>query len=90
MAILTAPTLLDFWIISLTVSRPFGCASLMVEPPMVRCPGAVWICVVGVTRPLSSASAAMKGFMVEPGSKLSVNTRLRSCAPLRLSRRLGL
>ena len=42
-AILTVPTLLDFWITSSTVSMPCGCASLMVEPPMVRRPGAVWI-----------------------------------------------
>jgi hypothetical protein len=52
MAILTVPTLLDFWITSLTVSRPWGCASLMVEPLMVMRPGEVWIGVVGLTRPL--------------------------------------
>mgnify|MGYP006995914119 CR=1 FL=1 len=57
---------------------------------MVMRPGAVWIGVLGLTMPFSSASAAMKGFMVEPGSKLSVSARLRSCSPLRLTRLLGL
>jgi len=32
----------------------------------------------------------MKGFMTEPGSKVSVNTRLRNWAPVRLARLLGL
>ena len=35
----------------------------------------------GVTLPVSSASATVKGFSVEPGSNRSVMTRLRSCAP---------
>ena len=73
-----------------TVNTSFGCESVMVEPPMVIRPGAVLMGVLGVTMPLSSASAVMKGFMVEPGSKLSVSTRLRSCSPLRFTRRLGL
>ena len=52
-------------------------------------PGAVLTIVSGVTRPVSSANAAMKGFIVEPGSKMSVSARLRSCAPLRLLRLAG-
>src|SRR6266850_1503977 len=66
-AILTVPTLLDFWITSATVSAPCGCASRIVDPVMLIEPGAVWITVLGVTRPDSIAQAAMKGFIVEPG-----------------------
>ena len=43
----------------------------------------------GVTRPDSIAHAAMNGFIVEPGSKVSVSARLRSCAPLKLRRSAG-
>ena len=50
----------------------------MVEPVTCIFPGAVWMTVSGVTRPLSSAHAATKGFIVEPGSKVSVRARLRS------------
>ena len=75
---------------SATESTPCGWASLMVEPVMVMEPGAVWMGVCGVTRPLSSAQAAMKGFIVEPGSKMSVRARLRSCPPLRFCRWFGL
>ena len=46
--------------------------------------------VSGVTSFLSSASEATKGFIVEPGSKMSVSARLRSCAPDRLRRLPGL
>ena len=88
-AILTVPTLLDFWITSATVSRPCGCASRIVLPVMVIQPGAVWIGVAGVTRPVSSARRTTKGFIVEPGSKVSVSARLRSCAPVRLRRSPG-
>ena len=56
---------------------------------MVMLPGAVWIIVSGVTRPVSSASATTNGFIVEPGSKVSVSARLRSCAPDRLLRLPG-
>ena len=89
MAIFTVPTLLDFWITSATVSAPCGCASLMVEPPMLMRPGAVWITVLGVTRPVCIASAAMKGLIVEPGSKVSVSARLRNCPLPRLRRSAG-
>ena len=61
----------------------------MVEPVSVMRPGAVWITVSGVTRPLSIAQAATNGFIVEPGSKVSVSARLRSCAPVRLRRSPG-
>ena len=61
----------------------------MVEPVSVILPGAVWITVVGVTRPVSSAQAATNGFIVEPGSKVSVSARLRSCAPVRFLRSDG-
>src|SRR6185503_11387112 len=70
-AIFAVPTLLDFWITCATVSAPYECASLMVAEAMVSRPGAVWITVSGVTTPSSIAVAAVKGFMVEPGSKLS-------------------
>ena len=88
-ASLTVPTLLDFWITSATLNRPCGCASLIVLPVMLMLPGAVWIIVAGVTRPLSSASAMTKGFIVEPGSKVSVSARLRNCAPDRFLRLPG-
>ena len=89
MAILTVPTLLDFWMTSLTLSTPWGCASVMVEPVMVMRPGAVWIGVSGLTKPFSSAKATANGFMVEPGSKVSVKARLRRFSPLRLTRLSG-
>ena len=73
-----------------TVSAPCGWASRMVEPVMVMDPGAVSMMVLGVTRPVCSAQAVTKGFMVEPGSKMSVSARFRSCAPLRPERWLGL
>ena len=57
---------------------------------MVMRPGAVWITVSGLTLPCSSASEMVKGFITEPGSKVSVSTRLRSCAPVRLPRLFGL
>ena len=85
----TAPTLLDFWITSVTVRLPCGCESVIVEPVSVILPGAVWMTVVGVTRPVSSAQAAMNGFIVEPGSKVSVRARFRTCAPVRFLRSLG-
>jgi hypothetical protein len=46
--------------------------------------------VFGVTRPVSIAQPAMNGFIVEPGSKVSVIARLRNCAPVRLRRSAGL
>ena len=57
---------------------------------MVSVPGEVWIVVVGLTLPISSASAIVKGFKVEPGSKLSVTARLRICAGTIPERLLGL
>ena len=83
------PTLLDFWITWATVSTPCGCASRIVRPLMLMLPGAVWIGVCGVTRWVCSASAAMNGFIVEPGSKVLVNARLRICAPASRERLAG-
>ena len=65
------------------------CVSEMVDPVMVRRPGEVSMTVWGRTRPVSSASAMVKGFMVEPGSKVSVSARLRSCSPERFWRLSG-
>ena len=45
--------------------------------------------VFGVTLPISSASAAVNGFIVEPGSKVSVNTRLRTMSPASWPRLFG-
>ena len=84
-AILAMPTLDDFWITCATVSTPCGWASEMVAVPMVSRPGAVWIGVSKRNLPFSSASAAVNGFIVEPGSKVSVKARLRSCAPVSLT-----
>ena len=47
---------------------------------------AVGITVVDFARPFSSASDTTSGFIVEPGSKVSVSARLRSCAPVRFWR----
>ena len=44
---------------------------------------------VTLTRPVSSAHAATNGFIVEPGSKVSVSARFRSCAPVRFLRSEG-
>ena len=77
-AIFAAPTLDDFWITCSTVSAPSAmrvvdrCAA-----PMVSVPGAVWITVSGRTLPASSAAAIVNGFIVEPGSNMSVSARLR-------------
>ena len=83
------PTLLDTWITCSTVKAPCGCESWMVAPVIVTDPGAVSITVLGLTRPVSTARPIVKGFMTEPGSKVSVKARLRSWAPLRLERLAG-
>ncbi len=88
--ILALPMLEDFWITCATVRSPFGCESLMVQPPIVIGTVPVWICVAGVTTPASSAAAIVNGFIVEPGSKRSVTERLRVCRPVTLARLLGL
>ena len=62
---------------------------MIVEPVSVMRPGDVWIIVFGVTRPDSSAQAATNGFIVDPGSKVSVKARLRSWAPVRFFRSAG-
>src|SRR5437879_2942190 len=49
----------------------------MVAPLMVSVPGAVSMIVAGVTLPESSAAAIVKGFIDDPGSKVSVSARLR-------------
>ncbi len=46
--------------------------------------------VSGFTMPASSAAAMVKGFIVEPGSKMSVTERLRVCRPVTFARLLGL
>jgi hypothetical protein len=89
-AIFAAPTLEDFWMTCAVVRAPDGCASWIVKRAIVSAPGAVWITVCGVIRPISIASATVNGLSVEPGSNRSVMTRLRSCAPLSLLRLLGL
>ncbi len=89
-ASLAAPTLEDFCSTCATVIDAAGCTSRIVYFAMVRLPGAVAITVCGVTRPLSSASATVKGLSVEPGSKRSVSTRLRSWAPESRARLFGL
>jgi len=58
-------------------------------PETSRLPGVALISEVGLTRPVSSAQAITKGFIVEPGSKMSVSARLRSCSPVRRARALG-
>ena len=57
---------------------PCGWASEMVAPAMVMRPGAVWIMVSGLIKPFSKAKLMANGFMVEPGSKVSVSARLRN------------
>ena len=58
----------------------------MVKPPMLDGRARFDDRCLGVTRPASSAIAIVNGFMVEPGSKVSVRARLRNWAPLRLWR----
>src|SRR5437773_12514773 len=88
--ILAAPTLDDFWITGAALSTPCGLESLMVQPPIVIVPGAVWMGVSGVTIPASRAAATVKGFIVEPGSKRSVTARLRRLRPVTAARLFGL
>jgi len=61
----------------------------MVWRASVSVPGAVATALFGVTLPASSAAATVNGFSVEPGSKRSVMTRLRSCVPLSRARLFG-
>src|SRR5437016_6168924 len=89
-AIFAAPTLEDFWMTCATVSELSKWASWMVAAPMLRLPGAIWITESGLTRPPSRARATVKGLSVEPGSKVSVSVRFRSCAPASLLRLFGL
>jgi hypothetical protein len=89
-AILAAPTLDDFWMTSATLSAPCGWASEIVALPIVRRPGAQLMMVSKRTLPVSSPRAMVNGFRVEPGSKVSVTARLRSCAPDSPSRLFGL
>ena len=89
-AILAAPTLDDFWMTCSTVSAPSACASWIVAEPIVSVPGDVSITVSGRTRPASSAAAIVNGFIVEPGSNVSVSARLRIIAGTTLLRLLGL
>ena len=90
MAILVVPTLLDTCMTCSTVSAPCGCESRIVAPVILTEPGAVSINVVGFTRPEFKAKPMVKGFITEPGSKVSVKARLRSCAPLKFKRFSGL
>ena len=89
MAMRTMPMLLLFWITSRADSAPCGCASLIGMPLTTTLPGAVLITCSGLMRPVSSAQAITSGFIVEPGSKMSVSARLRSCSPLRSARSPG-
>ena len=59
--------------------------AILPEMVMVSRPGAVWMTVSGVAMPFSIDSAAISGFIVEPGSNESVRARLRSCPPERFS-----
>ena len=67
-AIFTVPTLDDFWMTSATLSTLCGCESEIVAEPMVKRPGAQSIGVSKRTFPLSSACAAVNGFITDPGS----------------------
>ena len=75
-AILAAPTLLDFWMISVTVICGCGCSSRTSLVPTRQVCG-VSITLSGWNRPRSSTAAATNGLMVEPGSKVSITARLR-------------
>ena len=90
-AILAAPTLDDFWITCSTVSMPRGMR--VVDGCLADGEAAgrgLRSAVCGVTRPDSRATAMVNGLSVEPGSKVSVMTRLRSCAPDSRLRLFGL
>ena len=58
--------------------------------PIVSAPASVWITVSGRTLPASSAVAIVNGFIVEPGSNVSVSARLRIRSRATLLRRFGL
>jgi hypothetical protein len=89
-AILEAPTLEDFWITWATVNTPPAWVSEIVAGPIVSLPLPVSMRVSKRTLPSFSASATVKGFIVEPGSKVSVKARLRNWLPTRLVRLFGL
>src|SRR5882672_9566693 len=89
-AIFAAPTFDDFWITCSTVSGPALCASWIVLGPIFSAPSSVWITVSGRTLPASRAAAIVNGFIVEPGSNVSVSVRLRIFSRATLSRRFGL
>ena len=66
--IFAVPTLDDFWMTWATVRSPCGCASEIVAEPIVSRTGAQAITVSKRTLSYSSASAAVNGFITEPGS----------------------
>ena len=88
-AILEVPMLDDLETTWLTVIMPKSCVSPIVLSPIVSFPGAVCTNVSGRTIPRSSALAIAKGFMVEPGSNVSVSTRLRMFSMRTKRRELG-
>lgn len=90
MAIFVAPMLLDFWITPPTVSTPNALSSVIGAPSSTKRPPPVSTSVVGVTRCRSSASETVNGFMIEPGSNVSVRMRLRNWSPVRCVRSFGL
>ncbi len=69
---------------------PLGWVSVMRLSPITNQPGPVSMRVSGFATPASRAAATNRGFMVEPGSKVSVTARLRSRAASKVARLLGL
>ena len=76
--------LLEYWMTSGIVSRPYGWWSLIVHLPMRNLPFSQNTRSSGSTTPSSSAAAASTALSVEPGSKLSVTARLRRICGLAL------
>ena len=77
-AIFAEPTFDERASTSPTLIEGAGCTSRMVYFASVSLPGAVCTMVEPESLPVSSASAMVNGFRVDPGSNRSVMTRLRS------------
>ncbi|MCY1368696.1 hypothetical protein D9M69_556940 [compost metagenome] len=87
--IIVIPILLDLRSTPATSSVPLRLTSLIVLPWYWKRPLPVSNSVLVVMRPRSNASAAVNGFMIEPGSKVSVMAWLRSLDPWKVSRLFG-
>ena len=89
-AIFAAPTFDDFWITCSTVSGPARCASWIVVLADRQLAGLRVDHRIGTDLAGLERAAIVNGFIVEPGSNVSVSARLRILSRATLSRRFGL